>query len=148
MVLFQYIMRIVSWIIQPTPQWHELLKEQLDVIKINLPLSFSASAYPLHFLRRVQQLKPYIHYISRAYSAAFCWLCKLPAVQLTPAMTESVQWSRGDFGIRSLWGHLIGRIKLCSIYSLFFHLLGRSPFSILIMLILICLKGLRYPRQD
>ena len=147
MVLFQYITRIVSSIIQLTPQWHKLLKEQLDVIKINLPFSFSASEYPLHFLRRVQQLKPYIHYISRAYSAAFCWLCKLPAVQLTPAMTESVQWSRGDFGIRSLWRYLIGGIKLCSIFSPLFHLIGRSLFSILIMLIL-SLKGLRYPRQD
>ena len=47
-------------------------------ISISTISTFPTSEYPLHFRRRVEQLKAYIHYIPRwAYSAAFCCIMQI-----------------------------------------------------------------------
>ena len=84
-------------------------------LRISITFDFSTLEYPLHFLRRVQQLKPYIHYIP-------VWpiqpLFVDYANQRRAATRTNYDWVSSMISeIRPLWSfHPI----LCS-----FHLLGR-----------------------
>ena len=56
---------------------------------------FVTSDYPLHFRAwRVQQLKPYIHYIPRCLFSRFLLRMQITELQLAPSNTETVQWSQ------------------------------------------------------
>ena len=55
---------------------------------------FVTSDYTLHFRGRVQQLKPYIHYIPCCLFSRFLLRMQITELQLAPSNTETVQWSQ------------------------------------------------------